>query len=628
MRNVLGKFTGILFGLIFAGFGFFFLFMTSVPLLQSWLATRDWQPGYAEIVTVQAFNNDTQARYRYTYQDINHQGHRVYLAEFKDNIGSYHKKLQVRLSAHKKSGQPIQIWVDPRNPQNSIIDREMRWGLFTFMTLFCSVFICIGLFISWSALTTKPRQQKKTTSFSQLKTAWQEYKKSTTRQLSFLEFVSRQRSKAQQQDDQSHSEVVDKVWLNKKGWLADGIRSEAKTSAIGMWFFAVFWNAVSSPIFFVFTKEWQSGNYAILLALLFPLVGFYLLFKATSITREYFRFGTILCKLDPFPGAIGGNVGGTLDISNITINNPEFRIELECIYSYVAGSGKNRSRRENVLWAEAGSAKINRLAKGFRIQFCFDVPEDLPQSDWQQRGEYHFWRLHLRSSLPGVDLDRTYNIPVYKTGKQSSKIYPNLSQQMLEEQETHADSVKMALERGDFNGAGLKGALKIRKIDRGILLVHPLFRNKLLTLFALFFGGAFSAATIAILTNFGSSGFFKIFSIVFSLPFGLVGIVGLCAAIYLPLNNLRVTVAKGNITVLRRLLFIPLVFRQLTSSEITSCSIQRSGSSGQGANKKEYFKIIAHTTSGKKYTVSEGICSKNVAEQFREYLYRRMKAGY
>ncbi len=628
MTRFFGKAIGLIFGLAFAGFGIFFLSMTSIPLLQAWVSVKDWQPVSAELLNVATDNNETRAKYRYTYHKKNYQSNRVYLADIRDNIGSYHQKLQARLKHHLKTRQPLQIWLDPDKPQYAVIDKEMRWGLFAFMTIFCSVFIFIGLLISWAALFSQPIQRRNALSLAQLRKNWQLYRQTSTSQQSFLEFVSQQRKKIHLENQQNQNRVVDKEWLNKKEWQKDGIRSEAKSSTIGMWIFAILWNGISSPLFFVFAKEWESGNYAILLALLFPLVGLYLLFKAINITREYIRFGTILCKLDPFPGAIGGHVGGTLEIERVRDSRAEFRLELECIYSYMSGSGKNRSRRENVLWAEAGNAKINNLAHGIRLQFSFDVPENLPQSEWQQRGNYHFWQLRLRSTQPGVDLERTYKIPVYSTGEHSNKHYPSLSRQMIEKQEEQADCVKMALERGDFEKAGLSKTVKIHKIDRGIRLVHSIFRNKVLSLVALFFGGAFSAATYGILSSVNSSSLYTIISLIFSLPFALVGLIGICAAIYLPLNNLRVTIAKGRISVLRRLLFIPLLFKDFAAAEISDCTVKKSGSSGQGVNKKEYYKIVAHTVDGKNVTISEGICGLGVAQQFKEYIHRRIKAGY
>ncbi|MCP4984033.1 MAG: hypothetical protein GY935_26460, partial [Gammaproteobacteria bacterium] len=49
-----------------------------------------------------------------------------------------------------------------------------------------------------------------------------------------------------------------------------------------------------------------------------------------------------------------------------------------------------------------------------------------------------------------------------------------------------------------------------------------------------------------------------------------------------------------------------------------------SGSTGQGADKIEHFKIHAVDTGGKKVTLAEDIDGEDVAMHFRDYLAQRM----
>jgi hypothetical protein len=84
-----------------------------------------------------------------------------------------------------------------------------------------------------------------------------------------------------------------------------------------LWFargFAIFWNAISSPVLFAFQGELARGNQMRWIALLFPLVGLGLLVWAMRQTLGWRRFGMTLLGLDPFPGAIGGDVGGTVEL--------------------------------------------------------------------------------------------------------------------------------------------------------------------------------------------------------------------------------------------------------------------------------------------------------------------------
>ena len=82
------------------------------------------------------------------------------------------------------------------------------------------------------------------------------------------------------------------------------------------WAFAIFWNAISAVTPFIAYREVVSNdNYIALVALLFPLVGIGLLIWALRRTFEWRRFGPAPVTLDPFPGSIGGHVGGTVDIN-------------------------------------------------------------------------------------------------------------------------------------------------------------------------------------------------------------------------------------------------------------------------------------------------------------------------
>lgn len=146
---------------------------------------------------------------------------------------------------------------------------------------------------------------------------------------------------------------------------------------LGAWLFAGVWNLISAAMPFIAYREVvDKGNYAGLLALVFPLVGIGLLVWAIRRTREWRRFGPAPVSLDPFPGSIGGHVGGTID-----------------------------------------------LAVPFDPAARFDVPEGLDESDAVKKNDrHHLWRLNLSAELPGADLDRDYEIPVYATAAASRRL--------------------------------------------------------------------------------------------------------------------------------------------------------------------------------------------------------------
>ena len=299
-------------------------------------------------------------------------------------------------------------------------------------------------------------------------------------------------------------------------------------------------------------------------------------------------------------------------------------VTLECVYSYVSGSGKNRSRRESVKWAEQGRPRINNSIEGVTLTFRFDVPEGLPEADVEQSRDYHFWRLTVAAEIPGVDLNRKYNIPVFATGETSRNVSHDISAQAEAVRQQESDATALAIASGQFDIDGLSRAMRLQQDGNQIQMKFPMFRNKVLTLFASVFAGGFGFASYSMASQVTGAGFFGIFMAVFSIPFFLVALVAGIATIYLPFNNLRVKVQPGSVSVLRRLLFLPVYRRELARNEISHLSIKRSGSTGQGVNKIEHFKIHAHDNNGGKGTLAEDIDGEDVATHFRDYLAQRI----
>ena len=617
---------GLLFGLIFAGGGFFFLSETSIPTWRSWYAMQSWQPSYAKLLSVSGSENNTQASYRYDYGGKTYQGDRVYVAEFKDNIGSYHTDLLRQLRTHYQSGQRLPVWVNPLSPYEAVIDRNMRWGLFVLMTVFCSIFIFIGLAVIYGSIKGASKPVKSSTlPLLELRREWKEKRKDPNFSHSFLEFCQYRYEELQQPDDVDLNHVD---WQGRKGWETARVASNATKGVWFFWIFALLWNAISSPIFFIIPDEIKSGNYAALIALLFPLVGLFLIYKAIASTLEYRHFGRILFEMDPFPGAIGGHVGGRIQVSRLpyqkAIEAKEIWVRLECVYSYVSGSGKNRSRRESIKWAEQGKPQIDSQGQCVGLQFRFDVPADLPNADVEQKNAYHFWRLTVKADVSGVDLNRTYNIPVFNTGETSRFIRHDISEQSNALKAKESAQLQSSIASGNFNIDGLSRAMRFTSQGSEIRMEFPMFRNKLLAVLAAIFAVGFGFAAFSMAGIASKGDLFGIFIGIFGIPFFVVSLIAGMATIYLLFNNLKVSINSGNISVIRRLLFIPIYRRNLSHNEISHLSIKRSGSTGQGVDRVEHFKLKAHDKNGRTVTLAEDLDGKDVAGHFCEYLAQRI----
>ncbi len=224
--------------------------------------------------------------------------------------------------------------------------------------------------------------------------------------------------------DPTQNPYTDSPWLANDAWQTREIGSNSKAAMQGAWFFAIIWNVVSVWLpWRIYEEVALQQNYLALIGLLFPLVGIGLLVWAARRTLEWRRFGIAPVLLDPFPGSIGGNVGGTIELGYPYDSSAKFIVTLANIYSHVSGSGKNRTTHEAFLWQHSAAAHNEPGSKGTRLIFRFDVPDGLHPSDAVRDGsKYYLWRLNLKANLPSIDIDRAYEIPVYPTRQGSARI--------------------------------------------------------------------------------------------------------------------------------------------------------------------------------------------------------------
>lgn len=373
------------------------------------------------------------------------------------------------------------------------------------------------------------------------------------------------------------------------------------------------------------------GEYGALFGLVFPLLGIYSLYKAVLPTLEYRRFGRVIFEMDPFPGAIGGHLGGQVYVSRLPYDmavdsSAQLSVRLECVYSYATGSGKHRKWIESAKWTEKGVPSCERLKQGVGFVFRFDVPDHLPEADLQKAEKYHFWRLTVTANIQGIDLNRSFTIPVFQTGEASSHVKHDVSAEVASRKEKKSKAVKDSIAAGNFDLPGLSAAMRMRKKGDEINLFFPMFRNKVFTGMIGVIGGGFSfAAYKAMSVALKSGGKSGVFFGLFSIPFALVGIALSILAIYMLFNTLGVYIRPGQVKVLRRLLFIPIHRRKLTTTDISHLDIKKNGSvTHQGRDTINYFELRVHDKAGKSVVIAESLKGKDVAVHFCNYLAQRL----
>ncbi len=536
-----------LFGLVFFLVGAGFLAFSVVPNLYDWMRMQAWVaiPAELEHLDLETHRSDDSttykvvARYRYDFDSRHYTNDRVGISSGSDNIGDWHRDTY---SVMRRV--PLSVWVNPENPEESVFDRELRWGLLGFKLIFVVVFGGVGTAILW--------------------------------------FATRKRAPRP---------AGAPLWRGKAEWRDNHIRSNARTAQWVAWGFALLWNAISAPVAFVLPDELAKGNHAVLVAALFPLVGAGLLVFAIRATLQWRRFGPTLLSLDPFPGAIGGDVGGAVEVR--IPYNPSHRFEatLTCTHVYTTRSGNKTRTNHDVLWQDTQQAATETGMRGMRVRFHFQVPDELPQSEERSRN-YHEWSVQLRAELPGVDFDRRFDIPVFATG------------------ERRTSSAAVRREPAAEISAPPESTVRVRETGGGLELHYPLFRNAKVGVGVLIIGMLFAGFPAAFHFIDGLDGPPTIMLALF----GLVGIALALAGLYSLGNSLSVSVSPRGLTTVRRVFGLPFT-RHTALSEIVSLDKRIGVQTSSGTRQRAYYSVHARTREGRKLALGDSLPSASAADR-------------
>ncbi|WP_197493166.1 DUF3592 domain-containing protein [Woeseia oceani] len=566
-----GKIGLSLFGLPFFAVGLWMSWSISAAFLDYW-QMQDWQSADAQLHTAgyrthqgdDSRSYEAYATYSYTINGQSYNGSRVAISGGADNIGDYQTDTGNRLATTLAQGAPITVYVNPGNHSEAIIDRELRWGLLGFKSIFLFVFGGVGL--------------------------------------GLLIYARRSRSSA----DTDALAESGTPWLQNNAWQTAEIRSGSKATmwvAVG---FALFWNLISAPLpFLVYDEILNNGNPAAWLGILFPLIGIGLLVFAGKRVAEWRRFGAAPLVLDPFPGSIGGHVGGTIDLKLPFNPDTTFELTLTCIESYISGSGKNRSRREKAEWQDSALAHSEPGGRGTRVVFRFDVPADLDPADARRNNDrYRLWRININAELPGADFDRDYDIPVYPTATRSRHLPAMAIQSTQSLKASRAEQRIRELFRFDQYAAGKR-------------LYFPMGQKLAGPLGGIFFGAIFIA-----------SGWFLAYrgdSPLFGLVFGLVGGLIALAAIYLLFRSLEVIQDGSALVSVRRVCGIPVSRRRLEKHSIDRLHKHSSMQSQSGGKHVVYYSVYALDYAGEKLLLGEGFKGQSEATAAMDFISREFQ---
>ena len=552
----------ILFSLPFAAVGVgmgVWLAMTVVGYLQM----QHWVETPATILQAKletSRNNksniyEATARYEYRYEGRRYTNNRVSLPSPSGDV-SLQQDLHRQLSECQRTGKPLPCYVNPKRPKEAILFRGLRWEMIGFQALFVLVFGGAG----FGLLTVSIMGVRQ----------------------------GRAEAKLKQADP-------DRPWLLKAEWASGRIASSSKTLVWVSILAALFWNLLTSPLWFILPGEViQKGNRLALFGLVFPLVGLGLAAWAVYTLLQWRKFGQSVFQMASVPGVLGGELAGVIRTAAHIQPEEGFQVTLNCIQRRTTGSGDKRSTQEEILWQDE-QIIVRQLGQSdadpSAIPVLFAIPYNCRPTDETHSNNQTIWRLKVAARVPGIDYAAAFDVPVFQTPQSDPNFTPDAA--ALAQYAAPADPDRELREAGVIKTVSPSG--------EGSLFIFPAGRNLAnavcFSLFCLLWSGA-----IVLMFRLGAP-------MLFLIVFGLIDALLVLMLVDLWFYRSEVDVSPRGLTITGGLFGLGAP-RRIELADVTRIDAVNRMQAGQTV----YYHIVVTCRDGKKVTAGKRVAGHRLTD--------------
>ena len=553
----------VIFGAFFALPGLFVLVMFTGGSVYDAVRMQSWVETDANIISseVKHYSGDSTtykvvADYTYSVNGRTYEGDRVSIHSGSDNVGSYHHDMNRKL---QRSNKEVTVFYNPDKPSEAVIDRSLRWEMLGFTAIFGFIFGLVGCGIMYFGF------------------------KGDTRIVS--------------------PETADKPWLSNPKWSENKITSGVKAEMYGLIFFSLIWNLIVWPILLFNGADIVEEVHPMVLPIMaiFPIAGLFLIYITFKAIRQHRTFGKTPLTLTPFPGSIGGQIGGKIVFDKNISSLNTFPVKVLCLKKHISGSGKNRRTNERLIWEGDTFARHFTHGVGSGLEFSVDVPDNLPETELNKENSWHEWRVDVES--PDIKLKRSFEIPVYRTAETSTVTY-KVPQHLIQNK----------------NKVDLNSSLPVQQQGNEIRIHYPMFYKPTTKM-------VIAGIGLAMLTGVGV--FHQDMPI---FVFGMLTLIGGLMAFFSAkslLTSLTVVLKNRTLEVSKGLFGLFSNTQQFSFSEIADIEKKEVMRSQSGHKHTVHFSVLASLRSGEKLDIAKQIEGESAAtlvqEFFREKLDMRDK---
>lgn len=379
-----------LFALPFAGVGIFMLWMV-ISTLVEWHQAKQWveNPAYileTDLITRSGSSSGSSkktktyqvtARYRYTFNNKTYESTKISVdVRGSDNIGNFHQAIYAELATYREKDQPFRCYINPDNPAETVLYRNVRWNLLGFFMIFVVVFGSFGLTILIATAT---------------------------------------RTSLGDNSSKLIEKYPDQPWLHRPEWQSKRISSNNSTRFFGITTATIAWNILSFPAWVILYGILNEGDYSSLWIAIFPLIGLLLIWKIVYLLLRRRKFGDVVLELDVVPCVPGSDLRGKIQIP-ITFNISQgITLKLKCINNVTTRSDKGQINKLKLLWKAEQVVYDGQFWNKTHLVFPinFKIPAEVRATDETNPDDKVFWHLEAYAELPGVNFSEEFDIPVF-----------------------------------------------------------------------------------------------------------------------------------------------------------------------------------------------------------------------
>jgi hypothetical protein len=236
--------------------------------------------------------------------------------------------------------------------------------------------------------------------------------------------VNRKGNQARVQHARMRQLYPQSPWMWREDWSQGRVQSATRTAMVSAWAFALVWNLFCAFIL-IFIPRSNASTAAVVVVMLFPVAGVYLLILAMRLTIRWEKFGKTWFDLGTFPGVIGKELRGTIHVKLPQPPQGAVTLKLSCINRIVSGSGKHQSTEEKILWREEYALPWEEVQAGpigSGIPVAFKIPMDALDTNTENSKNSIIWCLQADAKTPGVDYEDVFEVPVFRTAESASAV--------------------------------------------------------------------------------------------------------------------------------------------------------------------------------------------------------------